>query len=201
MCLHVYVLDDILMDIISVIHAKLWTGTVNDSTEYCYLVHTECLWYEQVPEMTVSSIAIWYIPNVCNMYRNLRWQYRVLLCGTYRMFIILRMNARMWCDRIWYWYEGYDSHELYDLLCVLIFYVVHVWWCCYSLSGDSYKSPNFSRLLVETSQITGLSTQTDRLIASSSLILILFTRTVRRPSVGYRVHIRIGCCGSKSTVK
>ena len=126
------------------------------------------IWYllymqscEQVPKKTVPSIAIRYIPNVYDMHRNLKWQYRVSLFGTYRVYIILRMNDMMHMnDRIRYEMTGYDidmkyydSYEMYDLSCVLIWYVMHVWWCCYSLSGDSYKSLNFSRLLVESFQV------------------------------------------------
>ena len=83
---------------------------------------------EQVPEMTVPSTAIWYIPNVCDMYRNLKCQYRVSLFGTHRMYMMLRMNDRMHMnDRMRYdmtGYDidmnGYDSYEMYGLLCVLI---------------------------------------------------------------------------------
>ena len=117
------------------------------------------IWYllymqscKQVPKMTVPSIAIRYIPNSYDMHRNTKWQYRVSLCDAYRMFMILRMNDRMYMNnRMRYGMteyvidmNGYDSYEMYELTCVLIWYVVHV-WCCYSLSGDSYKSLNFSQ--------------------------------------------------------
>ena len=117
------------------------TGTWNDSIEYRYAIHNECMWY-------------------CEWMTGYEWQ------DTTR-------HVRIQYDVIGYDTDTYKNvcSKLYALLCFLICCMIHVWWWCYSLSGASYKALNFSRLLVESFQVTGLSTQTDRLIAPSSLIL------------------------------
>ena len=153
------------------------------------------MWYllymqscEQVPEIIVPSIAnryipsivIRYIPDIYEMYRksemtvpSIAMRYTPNEYDRTYMNDRIHVNDRLWNDTTWYVIDmnGCESYKMYGLLHVFIWYMVHVWWWCYSLSGASYKALNFSRLLVESFQVTGLSTQTDRLIAPSSLIL------------------------------
>ena len=95
---------------------------------------------------------------------------------------------------IQYWFLNMICYDMVYMFW-MTYHACYTWlvWRGYSLSGDSYKSLNFSRLLVNELQVIldTVHRQTGWLHSS--------TPSSSSPNE-YRVFICIRCCGSKSTV-